>query len=209
LPSRIGEWLSNTIDRVIEFGINLGSKAAEAGSDMVKNIIDAVKGLPSQFLDIGINVVKGIWEGITSMGSWIGERVSGFFKGIVGGARAALDINSPSRVFRDQVGKYMAQGVGVGFTDETDNIKKSMEKDLSDLVYGMQMAVDYNVSSTTGGIIARNNQGTSTISSNLNSDDIQEDSTFIVPVYMDSEKISEYTYKKVDGKFALAGKRVR
>ncbi len=103
----------------------------------------------------------------------------------------------------------MAQGVGVGFTDETDNIKKSMEKDLSDLVYGMQMAVDYNVSSTTGGIIARNNQGTSTISSNLNSDDIQEDSTFIVPVYMDSEKISEYTYKKVDGKFALAGKRVR
>jgi len=43
----------------------------------------------------------------------------------------------------------------------------------------------------------------------LNSDDIQEDSTFIVPVYMDSEKISEYTYKKVDGKFALAGKRVR
>jgi len=40
----------------------------------------------------------------------------------------------------------------------------------------------------------------------LNSD---EGSTFIVPIYMDSNKISEYTYRKVDGNFALAGKRVR
>ncbi|MBD5642777.1 phage tail tape measure protein [Clostridium botulinum] len=167
LPGRIWTWLVNIISRVAQFAGNLASTARSAGANMVSNIINAVRNLPSQFLNIGRNIVQGVWNGITGMGGWIRDRVNGFFGGIVDGAKAALGIHSPSRIFRDQVGKYMAQGVGVGFTDETDNIKKSMEKDLSGLVSKMQMTVDHEVATTTAGVVAsRNALTSSTITTN-------------------------------------------
>lgn len=66
-------------------------------------------------VSIGRYIVEGVWNGITGMGDWLLKKVSSFFDGIVEGAKKVLKICSPSRVFRDQVGKYMAQGVGVGF----------------------------------------------------------------------------------------------
>lgn len=134
LPGRLWEWLCNTISKVSEFAGNLGSKALEAGKDFCSNLIDAVVDLPSKFMDIGKHIVTGVWEGICGMASWIKERVTGFFKGIVKGARDAMDINSPSRVMRDQVGKYMAMGVGVGFEDEAKSVEDSIDKNLHDMV---------------------------------------------------------------------------
>lgn len=141
LPGQIWNWLSNTIAKVSEFASNLGAKALEAGKNMVDNIINAVKNLPSQMANIGKNIVEGVWNGITGMGNWLKEKVSGFFSGIVDGAKAALGIHSPSRVFRDQVGKYMAQGVGVGFENENENVQKSMSKSLSNTVAKIQATV--------------------------------------------------------------------
>ncbi|ENJ9655984.1 phage tail tape measure protein [Clostridium botulinum] len=167
LPGRIWTWLVNTISRVAQFAGNLANTARTAGANMVTNIVGAVRNLPSQFLNIGRNIVQGVWNGITGMGGWIRDRVNGFFSGIVDGAKAALGIHSPSRVFRDQVGKYMAQGVGVGFENETENIKKSMEKDLSELVSKMQMTVDHEVATTTAGVVAsRNTTTNSTVTNN-------------------------------------------
>jgi len=134
LPSRIWEWLVNTIAKVIQFGKDLGEKASEAGGEMVENIIDAVKDLPSKFLDIGVNIVKGIWNGITNMGSWLHERVTGFFEGMLRGAEEANEINSPSRLYRDRIGKFMAQGVGVGFENEASSVEKDIRKNLADIV---------------------------------------------------------------------------
>lgn len=134
LPGRIWEWLLNTIEKVIQFGKDLGTKAKEAGGEMVKNIIDAVKDLPSKFVDIGVNIVKGIWEGIKSVGSWLHDRVTGFFEGMLDGAKNANKIASPSKLYRDEVGKYMAQGVGVGFEDEASRVEKDIRKNLSDIV---------------------------------------------------------------------------
>jgi len=156
LPGEIWTWLVNTIAKVTQFAKDLGNKAREAGTNMVTNIINAVANLPSQMAEVGSNIVRGVWDGIVGMGSWISDKVSGFFTGIVDGAKSALGIHSPSRVFRDQVGKYMAQGVGVGFEDETDNVKKSMENDLSGLVAKMSATVDYETAMTTARVITRN-----------------------------------------------------
>ncbi|AUN11564.1 phage tail tape measure protein [Clostridium botulinum] len=160
LPGRIWTWLVNTISRVAEFAVNLASRAREAGANMVTNLVEAVRNLPSRFLEIGRNIVEGVWNGITGMGGWIRDRVNGFFSGIVDGAKDALGIHSPSRVFRDQVGKYMAQGVGVGFSDETENIKRSMRKDLNNLTAKMQATVDLETSRTSRAMTARVNKTT-------------------------------------------------
>lgn len=134
LPGKIWTWLSGTISNVVKFGIDIFSKAKEAGSNIVTGIVDTITSLPEKIYSIGVNIVEGLWNGITSMGSWIADKVKGFFTGIVDGAKKALGIRSPSRVFRDQVGAMMAQGVGVGFEDEVKGIERSIDKRLSDMV---------------------------------------------------------------------------
>ena len=157
LPGKISTWLNDTISKVASFASDLGSKALQAGQNMVNNIINSVANLPSKMYEVGVNIVKGVWNGITGMGDWLLKRVSSFFDGIVDGAKKALKICSPSRVFRDQVGKYMAQGVGVGFEDETKNVQKSMESDFEYLVAKMSATVDYETAMTTARVISRNN----------------------------------------------------
>jgi phage-related protein len=157
LPGEIWDWLVSTVNKVIDWGANLAKSGAEAGGKLVEGIIDIVKDLPSKFMEIGVNIVKGIWEGIKSVGSWLHERVSGFFENMLQGARDANEICSPSKLYRDEVGKYIAQGVAVGFDDEADNVQRTMEKDFERMAGKMQMAVDYNMASTTAGIVTRNN----------------------------------------------------
>ena len=157
LPDKIALWFNQTINKVVNFANDAYAKARMAGKNIIDGIVNTIKSLPDKIHNIGVNIVQGLWNGIISMGSWIKNKVNGFFSGLVDGAKAALGIHSPSRVFRDQVGKYMAQGVQVGFEDETDNVKKSMESDLSDLVAKMSATVDYETTMTSVRVAAHNN----------------------------------------------------
>ncbi|MDD7793699.1 phage tail tape measure protein [Clostridium sp. 'White wine YQ'] len=209
LPSRVWSWLINTISRVADFGSNLGAKASEAGSNMVSNIINAVVGLPSRMSDIGANIVRGVWNGIVGLGGWLASKVSGFFSGIVDGAKAALGIHSPSRVFRDQVGKYMAQGVGVGFEDESKDVQKDMQDNLLSLTAKLQTTVDYETSRTSTAVAAKNTYKESSTEDNSGSNGIPEGSIFILKNDIDGKTLGETVYKVVDGKLAVASRRKR
>ncbi len=131
LPGNIWNWLTNTISNIINWGKDMANKGAQAAQDLFNNIINTIKELPGKMLDIGKNIVKGIWDGITGMASWIGGKISGFFSGLVDGAKKSLGIHSPSRVFRDKIGKFMALGVGDGFEDNLSNVYKKMKASIN------------------------------------------------------------------------------
>lgn len=185
LPGKFSSWLNDTISKVVSFASDLGQRASQAGQSMVNNIINAVKNLPSQMASIGKNIVEGVWNGITGMGSWLMDKVSSFFSGIVDGAKKALGIHSPSRVMRDQVGKYMAQGVGVGFENESDNVQKSMNRNLSDIVAKMQATVSMErLRAVPTGVTSINNTSHSNIT---NDNGVTQHITFNNPVKTPSE----------------------
>lgn len=96
---------------------------------IISALINAIGSAFYQFVNIGGYLVEGIWSGISSMGSWLWNKVSGFFGGIVNGVKNFLGIRSPSRVFAG-IGGYMAEGVGVGWDDEYSNVKKNIESGL-------------------------------------------------------------------------------
>lgn len=99
-----------------------------AGPKLTKSIIDGIlNGIPD-IKDIGKDIVRGLWDGITSMGDWLGDRVSDFFGGILDNAKDFLGINSPSKVFADEVGVYMAQGVGVGFERGMQSVNRQIKQ---------------------------------------------------------------------------------
>lgn len=208
LPGEFSNWLNDTISKVASFASNLGQRASQAGQNMVNNIINAVKNLPSQMASIGKNIVQGVWNGITGMGSWLSSKVSSFFSGIVDGAKKALGIHSPSRVFRDQVGKYMAQGVGVGFEDETKNVERSMEGDFEYLVAKMQATVDYERSMTTARVVTQNNSIQSDSDNNI--DATESNVTIKVPVIIEGKEVAEVSAPysdKINGRRLNLAKR--
>lgn len=127
LPGKIWEWLTSTINNIINWGRDMAEKGKTAALDLVNNIINTITELPGKVLDIGKNIVEGLWNGITGMGGWIKDKVSGFFSGIVDGVKGVLGIHSPSRVFRDQIGKNMALGVGEGFNKSINEVYKRMK----------------------------------------------------------------------------------
>lgn len=131
LPSRIWEWLSNACQKVVSWGMDLSRAAINAGKSLVNGMIDTIKNLPRKMLDIGKDIVRGLWNGIKGMGSWLWDCISDFGSGIVDGFKSVLGIHSPSRVLRDEVGKYMAQGISVGFTNEMDDVNLDIKQSLN------------------------------------------------------------------------------
>jgi tape measure domain-containing protein len=83
---------------------------------------------PGMLKDVGKAVVEGIWEGIKSLGDWLKEKVSGFFGGIVDWGKKVLGINSPSRVIRDQVGRWIPAGLVDGINGEKNDVIKAAEQ---------------------------------------------------------------------------------
>ncbi len=128
LPSRIWEWLQETVSKVVEWGGDLVEKGVEAAQQLVDDIVTKIKKLPGEMLQIGKDIVTGIWDGITGMASWLGEQISGFVNGIVEGFKAAFDSHSPSRRMRDEVGKTIPQGVAVGIEADTSKVRTAMEQ---------------------------------------------------------------------------------
>ena len=133
LPGKVKEWLDNTIENVKQFASDLVQKGEEGASDLVKKVTEGVSDLPGKMLDVGKNIVSGLWDGITSMGSWLRDQITGFAGGVIDGFKDAFDINSPSKVMRDSVGKYLAEGLGIGFMDEIPEIGKEALDAFSDI----------------------------------------------------------------------------
>ena len=96
---------------------------------IIKNLasafIQSIGYIGEAAIEIGIALVKGIWEGIKRMGDWLTGMVKGFFDGIVDGVKGVLGIHSPSRVFAG-IGENMALGLGEGWNNEYGNIKRSI-----------------------------------------------------------------------------------
>ena len=88
-------------------------------------IIDGFYALMGSVADIGVDIVKGIWNGIKSMAGWIGDQVAGFFGGLIDGAKNLLGIHSPSTVFAD-MGKNMALGLGNGWDGAFSSVRKGI-----------------------------------------------------------------------------------
>jgi tape measure domain-containing protein len=132
LPGRIASFLGNVISNLGSWAGNMASKGAEGARNMFNAVVNGLTSLPSRVLSIGGDIVRGIWNGISGAAGWLADKVKSFASGILDGMKDALGIRSPSRLFRDQVGKYIAQGIGEGFTDEMGSVVGQMQDAMPD-----------------------------------------------------------------------------
>lgn len=152
LPGRIASFLSNVISSLGSWAGQMASRGAEGAANMFNAVVNGLASLPGRVLSIGSDIVRGIWDGISGAAGWLGDQVRNFASGILDGMKSALGIHSPSRLFRDQVGKYIAQGIGEGFTNEMGSVVGQMQDAMPDAsafsIDGMMTSADYQSAGT-------------------------------------------------------------
>ena len=118
---------------------------------IIDAIVTGIGDLMGNILDVGRSIVEGIWQGITNAGEWLVGKITGWFDGVVGSVKRFLGINSPSRVFADQVGANMALGVGEGFADEMGTVERQLNRAMSGLAPSVSGSVSVSGSTAGGG----------------------------------------------------------
>lgn len=131
LPGKIKQFLDSAINNLRTWVTQMGQKGKEAVQSLINNVISAASGIASKVMSIGTDIVTGVWNGIQNAASWFTSQVKSFFSSIVDGVKDALGIGSPSKVFRDEIGRWLPPGVAQGFKAALPAAMNSMEKDLN------------------------------------------------------------------------------
>ena len=129
IPGQIASFLGNALSSAASFVGSFASSAIQAASQFVSNIVSGLSGLAGRVMSVGSDIVHGIWSGISGAAGWLMNQISGFANNIVSGIKGLFGIASPSKVMRDEVGKYLAEGVAVGW--EKNDPMASIERDLN------------------------------------------------------------------------------
>lgn len=130
LSAHLPEILSTGLQMMVQLAAGIVSgigNAVSGAMSVVSSIVGALKQAPSMVLNVGTNIVRGLWQGIQNSVGWLRDKVSGWVHGIMQDIKGFFGIHSPSRVMRDEVGKYLAEGIGVGFEDEMGAVSKRMQ----------------------------------------------------------------------------------
>ena len=158
-PVIIGKLVSTIITnlpKILTAGVQIVSKLAVGLVRGIPALIGKIPSMISQIRNaftsvnwgsVGMNIVKGIASGLANAGGVIVKAAKSAAKSALDAAKSALGIHSPSRVFRDQVGKMMALGMGIGF--EKNIPLKSMNVGVQRAVSGLQKSVDLALSART------------------------------------------------------------
>jgi TP901 family phage tail tape measure protein len=92
----------------------------------VADTVQTIKDKFSDMKEIGKDIVRGLWEGIKAMGSWITGKVKSFFSGITKTVKGVLGISSPSKVFKG-IGTYTVEGMVEGIESASDRLYQAAQ----------------------------------------------------------------------------------
>ena len=196
LPGKIWNAIVGAVQQVVNWGTQLAAKGTEAAKGLYNAVVNGVSSLPGKMAEVGSNIVSGIWNGISSGWDWLTGKVKSLAKSLLDGAKDALGIHSPSRLFRDLVGKMIPKGIGVGITAEMPTLQSDLKEELQ----GMTTKVAAEVNPVTA---VKNTAKISTIGGEVSTKQIAKDRDITVIVYttntttLDKKVIAKEVKKEV------------
>lgn len=130
----VSSFFSGVWNNLVGFASGAISRLAGVLGRIRPAVWGAVAGAGSWLVQTGRDIITGLWRGISGAIGWLRSLVSNALGSIVSWAKSKLGIHSPSRVFRDQVGAMISEGIAVGITTRISSARGAM----SDLVDGAQ-----------------------------------------------------------------------
>ena len=188
LPGKVRDYLSQAAQKVVIWGTQLAQKGAAAATQLFNSIVNGLSSLPSKMAEIGSNIVSGIWNGISSGWNWLTNKVSNLANSLLDAAKDALGINSPSKEFADEVGRWIMPGVGKGLDKSMPATLKDMRAKAGELVSAMRAEMSASAGQLTVGAshaagLRMAGAGTTVYNDNR----MEQSNTYNVPVATPSE----------------------
>lgn len=150
IVTSIVKTLTSKIDVLIQGALELLEGIIKAIPLVIKELIPQIptiitsivegliEGIPDM-MEAGKDLIKGLWDGIKSMADWLWEKVKGFCGGVVDKIKGFFGIESPSKLFKTEIGKNLALGIGDGFTDEMGDVTKDMQNSLDKMTNNLDV----------------------------------------------------------------------
>ena len=143
-PKNIESLIRGALEINLALGMGLIKSIPRLLESVGKLIISVVNAIiKTDWLQIGKDIVSGLLDGIKKMWNGLVDWISKAWDDLVGGIKDFLGIASPSKLFRDEIGKQMAAGVGVGWEDEFEKVKGEIDDslDFNDPTIGINASV--------------------------------------------------------------------
>ncbi len=140
LLKAVGELLAAFFEELL-----LPTRISENTEKFTTKLIDSLKEMITgkDWAALGKAVVDGIMSGFLGVDFDMYEYLDEFGNNWISGVKDIFGIQSPSRVMRDQVGKYLALGVGEGFTEEMPDVREDARRALGTIgADGIGVSVD-------------------------------------------------------------------
>ena len=146
----IVKFLIDNGPQILQAGIELIGRLVAGLIQAIPKVVDGVRQIiqriKSTFSDIdwgevGRRIIEGIKNGLASAGGMIVDAARDTARKALNAAKSFLGINSPSRVFKEQVGEMIPAGMAEGIEDGAPEVESSMDK----LLRGFTADVDYNL----------------------------------------------------------------
>lgn len=128
---------SENLGKLIDSGVDLIVALAEGLPKAIPDILLAIPEIiaaiinalmEQDWVQVGIDILKGIADGLIAGVDAIGSKIESAGEAIKNKFKDFFGIASPSKLFKKEVGVYLAQGIGIGFEDEMDKVTKQMQK---------------------------------------------------------------------------------
>ena len=141
LPGKVAAQFALVVANAVKWAQSMVTTAATEVPKFVGKVIEFIGELPGKMVEIGGNIVKGIWDGIWGSIDWLKSKIKSFAENIVDGFKKNLKIHSPSQLFADEIGTNIALGIGVGFEDSMRSVAASMAAAVSGLIPQMDLSM--------------------------------------------------------------------
>lgn len=133
--------LIDNIPAIIQAGIDLLISLVKNLPTIIKEIVKAFGSLMYKIVEIGGNIVKGLWDGICGLASWLWDSVSGWISGIWDGICDFFGIHSPSKEMA-WVGEMLVKGLAGSIDKNGDMAVRAAEGMSSDVSSVMNSLAD-------------------------------------------------------------------
>ena len=124
-----GQLIGGLTQGLIEALPRLVVRLPEIIGAIVKGLLSGMSAIG----EVGVQLVRGLWEGISSSATWLWNKLSGWCDDILGWVLHLFGINSPSKVFADEVGKFIPPGITLGVEQAMPKAMRDMGAQLSAL----------------------------------------------------------------------------
>lgn len=137
-PSRVFHDIGSNVVQGMSDGISSNQEQPKNQiSTLVQNMISSTNGLSDSLKNVGANAMIGLANGIIDNSGHALNAARDIANQITQTMQNALDINSPSRVMRDKVGRFIPQGIAVGIDKDASVIDQSLERLSTNMFKGL------------------------------------------------------------------------